>query len=93
MKRVNELCLMPSFWGSAPDPGIFEAWLRCPMVSTNNASDNCLVKQSQALRGRNLIRDNQADGAPMVIACISKRVNAWEYPIDVWHDLHSARFL
>src|SRR5262245_54492273 len=26
----------------------------------------CLVKRSQALRGRNLTRDNQADGAPMV---------------------------
>jgi len=26
----------------------------------------CLVKRSQALRGRNLTRDSQADGAPMV---------------------------
>src|SRR5688572_13662386 len=26
----------------------------------------CLVKRSQALRGRNLTRDNHADGAPMV---------------------------
>jgi hypothetical protein len=27
---------------------------------------DCLVKRSQALRGRNLARDSQADGAPRV---------------------------
>jgi hypothetical protein len=49
---------------------IFKAWLRCPMAVAPPAhflvSAMRLEKRSQALRGRNLTRNIQADGAPMV---------------------------
>ena len=53
--------------GPAPEPpGFLKAWLGCSKVAGKWAGDysfECLVKRSRALRGRNLARDSQDEGA------------------------------